>query len=98
MATPPHLTETAAFGRKSGQTTAASSPNLPIAKGQGATGKLLTPSDIAKRLQVTERTVTIWLRKSYLRGYKIGKEWRISAMDLEAFLQAGANKVPIDRS
>lgn len=55
---------------------------------------LLTPNDVAKRLQVNERTVTQWLRKNLLRGYKIGKEWRISVDDLEAFLEAGANKPP----
>ncbi len=54
--------------------------------------KLLTPVDIADRLQVNERTVTQWLRKAHLRGFKVGKEWRVSVEDLEAFLEAGANK------
>lgn len=54
--------------------------------------KLLTPSDVANRLQMNERTVTQWLRKGHLRGFKIGKEWRISEADLEAFLEASANK------
>jgi len=54
--------------------------------------KLLTPVDIANRLQVNERTVTQWLRKGHLRGFKIGKEWRISVKDLEALLEAAANK------
>jgi excisionase family DNA binding protein len=54
--------------------------------------KLLTPSDVANRLQMNERTVTQWLRKGHLRGFKIGKEWRISEADLEAFLEARANK------
>ncbi len=54
--------------------------------------KLLTPVDIAKRLQVNERTVTQWLRKGHLRGFKVGKEWRVSVKDLEAFLEAGAIK------
>ncbi len=53
---------------------------------------LLTPTDVAKRLQVNERTVTQWLRKGLLRGYKIGKEWRVSADDLGTFLENGANK------
>lgn len=56
---------------------------------------LLTPNDVAKRLQVNERTVTQWLRKDLLRGYKIGKEWRISEEDLAAFVEAGANKPPL---
>ncbi len=53
---------------------------------------LLTPVDIANRLQVNERTVTQWLRKGHLRGFKISKEWRVSGKDLQAFLEAGANK------
>ena len=57
--------------------------------------KLLTPTDVADRLQVHERTVTRWLRKGHLRGFKIGKEWRISPDDLQTFLEASANK-PLD--
>ncbi len=53
---------------------------------------LLTPSDVAKRLKMNERTVTQWLRNGYLRGFKIGKEWRVSETDLEAFIEASANK------
>ncbi len=58
--------------------------------------KLLTPLDVADRLQMNERTVNIWLRKGRLRGFKIGKEWRISPDDLQAFLEASANK-PMDK-
>ncbi len=57
--------------------------------------KLLTPTDVANRLQMNERTVTQWLRKGHLRGFKIGKEWRISPSDLEAFLEASANLPPV---
>jgi excisionase family DNA binding protein len=53
--------------------------------------KLLTPFDVAKRLQMNERTVTQWLRNGHLRGFKIGKEWRISKLDLDAFIEARAN-------
>ena len=56
--------------------------------------KLLTPTDVANRLQVNERTVAIWLRKGHLRGFKIGKEWRVSPDDLQAFLEASANLPP----
>ena len=56
--------------------------------------KLLTPTDVANRLQVNERTVTQWLRRGHLRGFKIGKEWRISPDDLQAFLEASANMPP----
>ena len=53
---------------------------------------LLTPSDVANRLQMNERTVTQWLRNGHLRGFKIGKEWRVSELDLDAFIEASANK------
>ncbi len=53
---------------------------------------LLTPFDVANRLQMNESTVTQWLRKGHLRGFKIGKEWRISEIDLETFIEARANK------
>ncbi len=56
--------------------------------------KLLTPTDVANRLQVNERTVTLWLRKGHLRGFKIGRSWRISPDDLQAFLEASANMPP----
>ena len=52
---------------------------------------LLTPPQVAQRLQVNERTVTQWLRKGHLRGFKIGKEWRVSLRDLEDFLEKSAN-------
>jgi excisionase family DNA binding protein len=54
--------------------------------------RYLTPFDVAKRLQMNERTVTQWLRNGHLRGFKIGKEWRVSELDLDAFLEASANK------
>ncbi len=56
--------------------------------------KLLTPTDVANHLQVNERTVTQWLRRGHLRGFKIGKGWRISPDDLQAFLEASANMLP----
>ncbi len=53
--------------------------------------KLLTPPQVAQRLQVNERRVTQWLRRGHLRGFKIGKEWRVSSRDLETFLEQSAN-------
>ena len=53
--------------------------------------RYLTPFDVAKRLQMNERTVTQWLRNGHLRGFKIGKEWRVSELDLDAFIEASAN-------
>ncbi len=53
--------------------------------------KLLTPPQVAQHLQVNERTVTQWLRRGHLRGFKIGKEWRVSTRDLDTFLEQSAN-------
>ena len=58
--------------------------------------KLWTPPQVAERLQVNERTVTQWLRKGHLRGFKIGKEWRVAQRDLQAFLEDSAN-IPAGR-
>ena len=57
--------------------------------------KLLTPAQVADRLQIHERTVTRWLRDNYLRGFKLGKEWRIAPTDLSAFMDSHANQ-PLD--
>ena len=54
--------------------------------------KLLTPAQVAEYLQMHERTVTRWLRDGYLRGFKLGKEWRIAPADLSAFIENQANQ------
>ncbi len=58
--------------------------------------RLLTPAQIAEVLQLNERTVTQWLRKGRLRGFKVGKEWRISRVDPNNFLEERANVPPRD--
>ncbi len=58
---------------------------------------LLTPSQVAERLQLQERTVTRRLRTGYLRGFKLGKEWRVSSEDLYSFIEHHANK-PLDKT
>ncbi len=59
--------------------------------------ELLRPSQISERLQIQERTVTRWLRNGYLRGFKLGKEWRVSSADLHSFMERHANK-PLDET
>ena len=64
-------------------------------------GPLLTPHQVAERFQIDVRTVTLWLRKGQLRGFKVGKRWRVSAQALTAFLEASANlpssPIPVKR-
>ena len=59
--------------------------------------KLITPGQVAERLQIHERTVTRWLRMGYLRGFKLGKEWRVSPRDLQSFMDKHANR-PFDEA
>ncbi len=55
---------------------------------------LLTPVQVAERLQVKERTVLQWLKKGRLRGIKIGRLWRVPEENFAAFLRdAGAATV-----
>lgn len=56
------------------------------------TYELLTPTQVAENIGIHERTVTRWLREGYLRGFKLGKEWRVASQDLEAFIQRHANQ------
>lgn len=50
---------------------------------------LLTPEQVARRLQVKERTVYDWLRIGRLQGLKLGRLWRIRPEDLDIFLGVG---------
>ena len=53
---------------------------------------LMTVHEVADALKVTEATVRIWIRERKLRAMKVGKDWRVSVADVEAFLDANANK------
>ncbi len=56
---------------------------------------LLTPWAVARRLNVSDRTVVRWLRDGHLRGHKFSKEWRVSEFDLDQFLVQSANRRPL---
>lgn len=53
--------------------------------------QLLTPEQVAEKLQMSVLTVTNYLRKGDLSGVKIGRVWRIRQEDLDAFLHARKN-------
>jgi len=53
---------------------------------------LLTVHDVADLLKVKEQTVRAWIHANELRAIKFGKEWRVAQKDLEAYLNAHANK------
>jgi excisionase family DNA binding protein len=55
--------------------------------------QLLTPDQVANRLQLSVYTVLEYLRKGHprggkLRGVKFGKQWRVREADLQAFIEA----------
>jgi excisionase family DNA binding protein len=49
--------------------------------------KLLTPEQVADRLQVTVQTIYTWIRSGYLPSIKVGRLWRIRPDDLEDFIK-----------
>ncbi len=57
---------------------------------------LLTVHDVAELLQMRESTVRSWINDGQLRAIKFGRDWRVSVKDLEAYLNAHANRAPDD--
>jgi excisionase family DNA binding protein len=55
---------------------------------------LLTVHDTAQALKVKESTVRTWIREKKLRAIKFGREWRVTVVDLEKFLNENANREP----
>ncbi len=53
---------------------------------------LITSAQVAEYLRVDKKTVARWLRKGLLRGFKLGKEWRVSREDLRLFIEQRANR------
>jgi excisionase family DNA binding protein len=52
---------------------------------------LLTPEQVAERLNVSRITVMRWLRQGKITGRKLGgKIWRVHPDDLLAFIEASA--------
>jgi excisionase family DNA binding protein len=50
------------------------------------------PDEIADELRVDQETVLRWLRRKELRGYKLGKMWRVYRADLDKFLEERSNR------
>jgi excisionase family DNA binding protein len=49
---------------------------------------LLTVEQAAATLQLSSKTLKGWLRAGKLMGCKIGRQWRVREVDLEAFIHA----------
>jgi excisionase family DNA binding protein len=54
--------------------------------------RLLTPEQVADRLQISRVTVMDYLRKGRLKGHRVGKLWRVKEEDLEAFLEGSTEE------
>jgi excisionase family DNA binding protein len=48
--------------------------------------RMLTTSEVADRLSVSERTVFRWLEQGHLKAFRAGRVLRISEASLEVFL------------
>ncbi len=48
----------------------------------------LTTHEIAELLKVSDATVRSWIHEGGLRAVKLGREFRVAARDLEAFVNA----------
>jgi len=55
----------------------------------------LTTQDIAGLLKVREQTVRSWINGKQLRAIKLGREFRVAARDLEAFVNDNATREPV---
>ena len=53
---------------------------------------LLTVHETAQTLKVKESTDRSWIRDRKLRAIKFGREWRVTVVDLEKFLNDNANR------
>jgi len=49
---------------------------------------LLTAEQAAATLQLSPKTIKGWLREGKLTGCKIGRQWRVREVDLDALIQA----------
>ena len=52
--------------------------------------KFLTVQEVAKKLRVSERTITRYIKSGKLRASKLG-QWRIQESDLQLFFNTYSN-------
>ncbi len=53
---------------------------------------MMTVHEVADLLKVKESTVRSWIKENDLRAIKLGRDWRVAVKDLEAFVNAHANR------
>lgn len=47
----------------------------------------LSIEDVAERLHVNSETVRRWLQSGEMKGYKMGKQWRIKESDVDSIFK-----------
>lgn len=48
--------------------------------------KIYGAEELARFFAVSEKTIWEWCKKGRLPGFKIGKEWRVRAVDLQKMI------------
>ena len=56
-----------------------------------------TIHEIAELLKISEATIRTWIHDGELRAVRFGREFRVAAKDLEAFVNAHATRPPDER-
>ena len=51
----------------------------------------LTVEQVATQMGVTERSVRNWINKGELKAFKLGTGWKITAEDLQKFIDSKSN-------
>ena len=47
---------------------------------------LLTVQQVAEMLQMNEEVIRRYLRDGRIKGFKVGRDWRVKEKDLEKFI------------
>jgi excisionase family DNA binding protein len=51
----------------------------------------LTVKDVADKIYSGESSVRRWLKSGLLKGYKLGRDWKIDPADFQEFMRKSAN-------
>ena len=54
--------------------------------------RLLTVDEVARELRVSTGSIRAWLRQGHMRGFKIGKFWRVREQDLRDYVERAASQ------
>lgn len=54
--------------------------------------KIYTVDDVSTILKIHFQTILKLLREKTLKGFKVGREWRITEQDLKEFIEKGKSE------